>query len=1007
MDPARQKRQDDIEKALGFIQSSLPYPDPQGYEEFVTQLVYNLLEEGNASFKDGNCDQAIKDYTEGVNVVHYAQTEELKVPKSLIENLFVNRATVYHSMAEYEFGVKDCDSALAVCEGSHKAFYSKALCLKGLGLHREAYNCITEAPLDQQMNDLAKELAGLLGMKNRKAYTGSKSKTHVQSAFSIKPSTFKPIHRQFPTALPAPSPQLPPAFFIPAVNLVDSPNTFRGLGGGDAAASSRRPTATPLDALDPLGSLDSLDALDPLGSLDSLDDLDLFPAGGESTDASDVTLDKELDSLAPFEYLHVTDTTDPRAGAAGGGKAARAAFAAAKRSDALADPRHFLNSIGLLPGPAVGEAAATFSAAGSDDLDTLDSLDDLGTLPLLKGATAAVPMVKVGGEGLDTLSDFTPPGQKSITIAPPAGRVVKPSSQMDKNGALPGPVPSKLYEHPLVLTHEFRQACSTCYYRESAGIYSYVHIPDLLHSCQRDILLCRKKAGLSSRWTRVRRRPTWLAFTGAYVLCQELLKSGDLGLCKYGEDCTFAFNQYEVDVWTHERNGTLDRDLLFETPDSRDHPVVTVQKLLQQFNGMFIFLCQLCYDSKPRIISKRSTENKTICSKPAACHPFDANKCLVHAVRTNSVNYRKIRPMNYGCQFDVCRHAVRYGCERGHFCHFAHSLIELKTWLLQKNTGIQPDTIVKESAKYLQKQEQHNSKQKITKVRGGIAKSKGGAMGEGAKSLNMKMKFVCAQCWKDGLMSEPDKALKYCSAKARHSWTKERRVLLVRSMQKPVERNKWVQVRPLPSAKTYPIQYEICGHILKQRKCTYIGNCSFAHSEEERGLWTYMKNNCLLDMQQIYEMWLSLTNHNHQEGTLLTQPVQPADEKYIVMPTDYAEPMNGYHCRLCGRHSNSERQWQQHISSEKHKDRVFGCEGEEESLTWTYRFPGQEFHLCPRLVSECPEGASCDYAHSPEELVEWKERRDFLRRKLAKAREDMLIMPGESDFGKYNFLLQD
>lgn len=60
-----------------------------------------------------------------------------------------------------------------------------------------------------------------------------------------------------------------------------------------------------------------------------------------------------------------------------------------------------------------------------------------------------------------------------------------------------------------------------------------------------------------------------------------------------------------------------------------------------------------------------------------------------------------------------------------------------------------------------------------------------------------------------------------------------------------------------------------------------------------------------------------------------------------------------------------------------------------------------------RLDGGCPDGVSCDYAHSPEELQEWTERRDFLRQKLAKAREDMLIMPDEFDFGKYNFLLQD
>ncbi|KAG5832488.1 hypothetical protein ANANG_G00291690 [Anguilla anguilla] len=237
------------------------------------------------------------------------------------------------------------------------------------------------------------------------------------------------------------------------------------------------------------------------------------------------------------------------------------------------------------------------------------------------------------------------------------------------------------------------------------------------------------------------------------------------------------------------------------------------------------------------------------------------------------------------------------------------------------------------------------------------------------------MKFVCGQCWRDGLVSEPDKALKYCTAKARHSWTKERRVLLVKSF----EKKKWVVVRPLPFSRSYPQQYDMCVHVMKQKKCHYIGNCSFAHSLEERDVWTYMKNNNLRDMQQMYDMWLTLTNQNRRpDGTLLSPP---PEEKQIAMPTDYAEPMSGFHCRLCGKHSNSERQP--------------GC------------FPGHRFTLCPRLESGCPEGVSCDYAHSEEELVEWQERRDFLRRKLAKARDDMLIAPNDFDFGKYNFLLQD
>ncbi|XP_037544420.1 zinc finger CCCH domain-containing protein 7B [Nematolebias whitei] len=198
----------------------------------------------------------------------------------------------------------------------------------------------------------------------------------------------------------------------------------------------------------------------------------------------------------------------------------------------------------------------------------------------------------------------------------------------------------------------------------------------------------------------------------------------------------------------------------------------------------------------------------------------------------------------------------------------------------------------------------------------------------------------------------------------------------------------------------------MCAQILKKKKCSYTGNCTFAHSQEEREMWMYMKNNNLRNMQQVYDMWLSLAAQNCQaDGAAFSQP--NPEEKCIVMPTDYAEPMSGVYCHLCGKHSNGERQWQQHISSEKHKDRVFSCEGEEEALTWDYRFPGTRFKICPKVKGGCPDGVSCDYAHGPEELQEWIERRDFLRQKLAKAREDMLIMPAEFDFGKYNFLLQD
>ncbi|KAJ3600190.1 hypothetical protein NHX12_031176 [Muraenolepis orangiensis] len=545
-------------------------------------------------------------------------------------------------------------------------------------------------------------------------------------------------------------------------------------------------------------------------------------------------------------------------------------------------------------------------------------------------------------------------------------------------------------------THQFLEACSVCFPRQARSIYSYVHKPDVSHHCQQDILLCRRRKDPEGSWTRVRPIPFTKPFAGKFVLCKELLSSGEVGLCKYEERCTFAFNQLEIDVWTEERRGALDRTLLFQQPTLGTDPGARVLQLIQEHNGMFMFLCEKCYDGKPSVISKRCQDDRTTCSNPCARHAFDTNKCLAYVKGPSSVSYRKVRPFHSSvCSLELCRHAARYGCQLEDACLFAHSPVELKTWMLQRDTGITYEEIVDKSIKY------HGEREPDTKWKNPLSS---GGRSSGSQSLNLKLKFICPRCWQNGLITEPDKALQYCTAKGRHSWTKERRVLLVMSP----ERSKWVQVRPLPVAKYFPAQYDICGHILEKRKCNYTGNCTFAHSLEEKELWTYMKNHDLKDMQQLYDVWLSLTHPNRKtNGVTLAPPPAPAVDKCIVMPTDFAEPMSGFYCRLCGRHSNSERQWQRHISTETHKDRVFTCEGEDGSLTWSHRFPGLRFHLCPKLDSECPEGVCCDYAHSPEELQEWTERRDYLRRKLAKAREDMLITPHDVDFGKFNFLLQD
>uniref|UniRef100_A0A671R302 Zinc finger CCCH-type containing 7Ba n=1 Tax=Sinocyclocheilus anshuiensis TaxID=1608454 RepID=A0A671R302_9TELE len=522
--------------------------------------------------------------------------------------------------------------------------------------------------------------------------------------------------------------------------------------------------------------------------------------------------------------------------------------------------------------------------SSSGDLDALDTI-----CPSSGSVSLQRPLV-VGRDTLDSLSEFSLPGlhvQLDFKLT---------DSPHTRNGHVTSTL-SSLSKNPLEHTHDFTQACSSCFSSTGPGVLDFELRSDVTHSCKKDLLLCRRRGGASSPWRRIRPRPTRNNFQASFVLCREVLENQ---VCKYGEGCTFAYCQEEIDVWTQERRGLLVRELLFNPLSTNERQALSVIELLNIHTGMFMFLCEACFDCKPRMISKRWKENPALCANAPTQHQFD-KKCLVHVVKSSSVSYSKIRALSSRCQFDVCRQELALGCKRKDGCCFAHSLIELQIWILQRDTGISHEEVVQESKKHWNKQRPaviaSRSPNKITAAtskspsRVGETNGKAGPVqGTGSAEvkghgLELMMKFVCSQCWKDGLVSEPDRALKYCTAKARHSWTKDRRVLLVKSH----ERKKWVSVRPLPFAKTFPQQYDICIHVLKQRKCHYIGNCSFAHSQEEKDLWTYMKNNGFRDFQQVFDVWLSTSNQNRAfDGT---SPYQPMEEKQITMPTDFAEAM--------------------------------------------------------------------------------------------------------------------
>ncbi|XP_029432792.1 zinc finger CCCH domain-containing protein 7A [Rhinatrema bivittatum] len=961
----RSIRQQEIKKGLQFIQSPLPYPGSQeNYEVFIQELVRNLFNEGSDVYREGDWEGSINQYTEALNIADYARSEEICISSDILEKLYVNRAVSYSDMGFYDKVLEDCDVALRLNDSNFRALYRKSKALCELGRHKEAYDavakCSLAVPQDESVIKLTQDLAKKLGLKIRKAYVRVKpplnpapgdvvTKCSVSSAEDIEPNLPQLSQESVSTVSPSP------------------------LSLASEALSDSVPV--PVSSLSP--GLFSLVEQGSFPSAVSLNGTDPFPVPETCLDYGDGDiLGEELDDLL--------DSVSEPDDSALSSKPSRGSIPPAGSVPSISFSSPLL---GTLPGPAGFVSLVSLSEMYSQPLvSSLDNFRSLSSLSITDTKRDLPPLIS--RDGAQTLNSNNSPlflmngtsslfGSESFLGNPSPIR--NDFSNFLGGGTATASLCSPLVgRNPLEGTHEFRQACQVCFSKSGPKLLDFTYHSNLEHKCKKDILVGRIKNSEDKSWKRIRPRPTKTQYVGPFYVCKDVAAGEE---CRYPGHCTFAYCQEEIDVWTLERKGAFSREVLFGGNGKIN---LTVPRLLQEHRGIFMFLCEKCFDHKPRIISKENKDNPSYCSHPVSKHDFEDNKCLVHILRETTVKYSKVRCFESHCQLDLCRHEVRYGCLREDECFYAHSLVELKVWMMQKETGISLDAIAQESRKYLQSVEVGAPGPQVL-----VKQKKTG-------SLDLKMKFVCAQCWRNGQVIEPDKNKKYCSAKARHPWTKDRRVVLVMSK----ERKKWMTIRPLPTKKPVPLQFDLCNHIATGKKCQYVGNCSFAHSPEEREMWTYMRENGIQDMEQLYDMWLK--SQKTEKGEDAAAQVN----KQIHMPTDYAEITVDFHCWLCGKNCNSERQWQQHIFSEKHKEKVF--HSEDDQNFWQHRFPTGYFSVCERYMNgTCSEAENCKFAHGKAELQEWEERRQVLRMKLSKARKDHLVAPNDDDFGKYSFLIKD
>jgi len=134
-------------------------PDEKQYKDGLKDVqkhiprAENAKMNGNAAFKKGKIDDALKFYTEGINSLGDDDlTEEQKILKA---DLYANRGACYIQLYEPSKVRADCNSALLLIPGHTKALLRRAQALEALEKYKDAQTDFETVLKQYPENDLA------------------------------------------------------------------------------------------------------------------------------------------------------------------------------------------------------------------------------------------------------------------------------------------------------------------------------------------------------------------------------------------------------------------------------------------------------------------------------------------------------------------------------------------------------------------------------------------------------------------------------------------------------------------------------------------------------------------------------------------------------------------------------------------------------------------------------------------------------------------------------------
>ncbi|GFN78225.1 helicase with Zinc finger domain 2-like isoform x3, partial [Plakobranchus ocellatus] len=654
------------------------------------------------------------------------------------------------------------------------------------------------------------------------------------------------------------------------------------------------------------------------------------------------------------------------------------------------------------------------------------------------------PFLQQQGPASTFVSENKPQFGQQFSVPPPARPPFKPEeplvfkqpnqssfSQMPINKTQQVPnTPSKpLLPHPSQTAPKVpnpfpelycRLLCPACLIFTGQPWY-YRHNPSFPHQCQQSILAYRLMDRFNFPvWVQIRERSSHRNFKGNYVMCHSVA-IGNPDSCKFKENCTFAHNPLEQALWKKEQEGSYDigefvmsqkRITTFSGSQYSGNALSSsgmyVRDLLDKFGGYFRFICRDCFFAQRPMISGMDKNGMTCLGKER--HSWQTARIIAHVKDTAYTPVDERKFIHEGAFYLMCNFQQFCANWYSNRCRYAHSAVEKAVWMLERDTKISRDELVQQSASLFTARQTLSEPPPMQAGGAQVPKvhlpqaSQRQAQAQAKTPSNappMHVTEYCRTCWGKGQRSEEDKGKDRCVRG--HSNFKLNSAFVSLPTVK--------EIRSLPTNFNAGMKLILCEY---HPKCTRRV-CNHPHGQEELEVWNWMLKNNVRTLREVCdrcrEAQKEKTRSISKGESVINVASGPSQSKplnQIIAPGDLH--IHEHYCQYCGTSCNSDRQWDEHCMSERHINNV----NSDKEHQWNFRQPpwgqGRNLDLCAKHLhnkscqySYLPEMYNmCSYAHSQEELDEWRERYEWRQMKRTVARDRNMFSYTESLLEEYH-----